>query len=114
MPPRAVRAGRASAPDRFHRVVDYFALFGEARRPWLDPEKLKSTFLALSQEVHPDRTHDRPAEERAAAQARYTELNSGYQTLRQPKDRLGHLLELQAGAKPDAIQAAPNELMDLF
>jgi len=95
-------------------VVDYFALFGESRRPWLDPDQLKAKFIALSQEIHPDRTHGSSAEEKQRAQDRYTELNRAYQTLREPKDRLAHLLELETGLKPTAIQTAPEELMKVF
>ena len=34
--------------------------------------------------------------------------------LREPKDRLQHLLELESGAKPGNIQSTPPELTDLF
>ncbi len=37
------------------RVTDYFALLNEPRRPWLEPETLKSKFLALAAEAHPDK-----------------------------------------------------------
>ena len=29
-------------------MTDYFALLGEARRAWLDPEKLKQKYFALN------------------------------------------------------------------
>jgi len=95
-------------------VVDYFELLGEARRPWLDPEVLKSKFLQLSAQVHPDRVHGDSAENKQQAQNAYAELNTAYQTLRSPKDRLAHLLALEAGRNPAAIQSAPGDLMDLF
>jgi DnaJ-domain-containing protein 1 len=94
-------------------VTDYFALFNEPRRPWLDPELLKEKFLALSATVHPDRVHNLGQAERAAAQERYTELNTAYNSLREPKERLHHLLELELGALPKDIQRIPSELMDL-
>lgn len=62
----------------------------------------------------PDRFHNAPAAERAVAQERYTELNAAFTTLREPKDRLQHLLELESGAKPGNIQSTPPELTDLF
>jgi hypothetical protein len=93
-------------------VVDYFATFGEPRRPWIDPDQLKAKFMVLSQEAHPD--HSPRSEERQKAQDRYTLLNSAYQTLREPKERLAHLLELETGSRPAAIQSAPGELMNLF
>lgn len=94
-------------------MVDYFALLHESRRPWLDAEPIKEKFLTLSATVHPDRVHNLSETERAAAQERYTELNAAYQCLREPKERLHHLLELERGAVPKDIQRIPSELMDL-
>ncbi len=95
-------------------MTDCFALLDEPRRPWLDTGSLKAKFHARSAEVHPDRVHNAPAAERAAAQERYTALNAAFNTLREPKDRLQHLLELETGAKPGNIQSTPTELTDLF
>ena len=95
-------------------MTDCFALLDEPRRPWLDADSLKTKFLARSAAVHPDRFHNAPAAERAVAQERYTELNAAFTTLREPKDRLQHLLELESGAKPGNIQSTPTELTDLF
>ncbi|MBI2926568.1 MAG: hypothetical protein HYY24_12810 [Verrucomicrobia bacterium] len=95
-------------------MVDYFALFAEPRRPWLDTDALKARFLALSAEVHPDRVHTASAAERDAAQQRYVELNAAYHCLREPKERLRHLLELECGAKPEVVQNIPSDLMDQF
>jgi len=115
MPPPVALVAKVLAPEPLARsVVDYFELLGAPRRPWLDPEILKSKFLQLSAEVHPDRVHGGSAEAKRQAQNAYTELNTAYQTLRVPKERLAHLLELEAGHKPAAIQTAPGELMDLF
>jgi DnaJ-domain-containing protein 1 len=95
-------------------MTDAFALFGEPRRPWLDPEMLKQKFLPLSAELHPDRVHAGSEEDRQRATARYTELNAAYNTLREPRDRLLHLLELESGAKPKDVQRIPPGTMDLF
>ena len=95
-------------------MVDYFKLLQERRRPWLDPDLLKTKFLTLSADAHPDRVHGHSADEKQGAQDRYTDLNTAYQTLREPKNRLAHLLELESGQRPSAIQRAPSELMDLF
>ena len=94
-------------------ITDYFALFNEPRRPWLDAELLKQKFLALSAAVHPDRVHNLGEVDRAAAQEHYTELNAAYNCLREPKERLQHLLELELGALPKDIQRIPSDLMDL-
>jgi DnaJ-domain-containing protein 1 len=97
----------------FQRVTDYFVLLNEPRRPWLDVELLKQKFLTFSATVHPDRVHNFGEAERAAAQERYTELNTAYNSLREPKERLQHLLQLELGALPKDIQRIPSDLMDL-
>lgn len=94
-------------------MTDKFALLDEPRRPWIDPELLKEKFLALSATFHPDRVHNLGEAERAAAQERYTELNAAYNSLREPKERLQHLLELELGALPKDVQRIPSDLMDL-
>ncbi|MBM3830923.1 MAG: hypothetical protein FJ406_10360 [Verrucomicrobia bacterium] len=95
-------------------MTDCFALLDEPLRPWLDADALKAKFLARSAEVHPDRVHSASEVERIAAQERYTALNAAFTTLREPKDRLHHLLELELGAKPGGLQSTPPELTDLF
>ena len=93
-------------------MIDYFSLLGERRRPWLDPERLKRKFLELSAEVHPDRVHALGASERAAAQEKYMALNTAHQCLREPRDRIRHLLELERGAAPKGVQEIPADLME--
>ena len=95
-------------------MTDYFALLHEPRRPRPDPDRLRQTFLGLAAEAHPDRTHNAPAEEQAAANRRYAELNAAYHCLAEPKTRLLHLLELERGIKPADIQTIPPALADLF
>ena len=95
-------------------MTDYFALLQEPRRPWLDPALLKAKFLARSAELHPDRVHGAGEPEKAAAAQRYVELNSAFNCLRAPKDRLRHLLELELGRKPEDLQEIPADLADLF
>ncbi len=83
-------------------MTDYFALLDEPRRPWLEPDSLKARFLALSAQVHPDRLHNAPEAQKQAANEQYAELNSAYRCLREPKERLQHLLELELRSKPAA------------
>ncbi len=64
--------------------------------------------------AHPDRFHNGTAEERAAATARYAELNAAHNCLRDPKARVQHLLELELGAPPANLKDIPAETMDLF
>lgn len=95
-------------------MTDAFALLSEPRRPWLDADALKARFLPLSTAVHPDRVHSASEAEKAAANARYAELNAAFNTLKEPRDRLLHLLELEAGGKPKDVQRIPPGTMDLF
>lgn len=95
-------------------MVDYFALLNEPRRPWLETEELKQKFLALSAHVHPDRVYNLSEAERQQAQQRYTELNAAYNCLRDSKNRLRHLLELERGSAPKDIQQIPQDLMGVF
>ena len=102
----------------FQRLIphmqDYFALLDQPRRPWLDADSVKQKFLTLSSEIHPDRLHGAPAAEREAATQRFAELNAAWQCLREPKDRLGHLLELESGRRPKDAHDVPPAAMDLF
>ena len=94
--------------------MDYFALLGQTRQPWLDPDALKAEFLAQSALLHPDRVQAANAEEKAAATARFAEMNAAYNILREPKERLLHLLELESGTLPRNVQSVPDGTMDLF
>jgi len=95
-------------------MTDHFALLNEPRRPWLETETLKERFFTLSAEVHPDRVHQASEGDKLAATRRYTELNAAYNCLREPRDRLRHLLELELGSKPSDLTEVPNDLMNLF
>lgn len=93
--------------------MDYFALLKQQRRPWLDPNVLKEIFVALSGDLHPDRVHEASVAQKAQAQQVYAELNVAYQCLREPKERLRHLLELEHGGKPEQVQSIPSALMEV-
>ncbi|HAB18192.1 MAG TPA: hypothetical protein PLX89_06635 [Verrucomicrobiota bacterium] len=95
-------------------MTDAFALLNEPRRPWFDAEELKARFLPLSAGTHPDKTHGASADEKRAASSKYAELNAAFNTLKEPRDRLRHLYELEAGEKPKDIQRIPPGTMDLF
>src|SRR6267378_3594701 len=95
-------------------MTDYFALLDEPRRPWLDAEALKAKFLSLSADVHPDRVHGASPSVRESASQHFAQLNAAFNCLREPKDRLRHLLELELGAKPKDVQEIPPDLADLF
>lgn len=93
---------------------DAFLLLDEPRRPWLDTESLRQKFLALSSAVHPDRVHSAEAAAKETATVKYAALNAAYNVLKEPKDRLLLLLELESGAAPRDIQRIPPGTMDLF
>jgi len=95
-------------------MEDAFSLLGEPRRPWLATDGLKGTFLARSSLVHPDRVHSADAAAKVVATAQYSALNAAYNALREPKDRLLLLLELETGTPPGDIQRIPPGTMDLF
>src|SRR5262245_24185955 len=95
-------------------MTDFFALLGEPRRPWVDPERLKSKFIELSAAMHPDRVNQKSEWAKQTATARYAELNAACQCLRDPKERLRHLLELERGVAPNDIQTVPPEMADLL
>ena len=95
-------------------MTDRFSLLGEPRRPWLDDAVLKQKFLQLSASVHPDRTHQASVAEKAASNQRFAELNAAYNCLREPRERLRHLLELELGRKPSDLTEVPDSMMELF
>src|SRR5580704_14000879 len=94
--------------------MDYFALLGQPRQPWLDAHALKAAFLQQSARLHPDRVQAGNDVDQAAATDRFAELNGAYNCLREPKDRLLHLLELESGAPPANVQSVPADTLDLF
>ncbi len=94
--------------------MDNFALLGQPRRPWIDPDSLKAVFLEISGRTHPDRVAAATAAEREAATRCFAELNAAYNCLRDPKQRLLHLLELELGAPPANVQDIPPGTMELF
>ncbi len=88
-------------------MTDYFALLQQLRKPWLDLEQVKERYQELTLAEHPDRP--RPND----SSIDFTAVNEAYATLKDPKLRLQHLLRLE-GHDPNARQAIPEELLDLF
>jgi DnaJ-domain-containing protein 1 len=94
--------------------MDNFALLQQARQPWIELDSLKTKFLELSAQTHPDKVHSHSESAKTEAGSRYAELNAAYNCLRDPKERLLHLLELETGAKPLDVQSLPPGAMDLM
>lgn len=90
---------------------DFFALLGEPRRPFLDPEAVKETFHRLSRTEHPDQRTARSTD----LDTGFARLNQAQATLRDPKARLGHLLELEhPQVKLSGPANVPASLADHF
>lgn len=85
--------------------TDHFALLGQPRRPWLDPEALKETFHRLTAEQHPDRTGDSD---------HFAGITSAYAVLRDPAARLRHLLELEQPEELTPPPPLPENLTETF
>ena len=95
-------------------MTDAFELLQVPRRPWIDVDILKEQFIRLSSDVHPDRSHGASEEVKAGANDRYAEINAAYTKLKDFRERLLHLMELELGEKPKDIQRIPPGTMDLF
>src|SRR4051794_25616569 len=97
-------------------MTDFFALLDLPRTPWLEPDAVQARFLELSAGAHPDRVHGSADDVLKSANARFSALNSAAVCLREPRDRLNHLIQLE---NPDAAttapaQSIPPEFMDLM
>ena len=91
---------------------DFFAALGMERRPWLDPERVKDRFHALSREQHPDQQAGGSTGETDAVFAR---LNAAQAALRDPKARLRGLLEIEfPHVRVSGPATVPGTLADLF
>jgi len=95
-------------------MTDYFELFDIPRAPAIDLDHLKITYLERSPLVHPDKFHEAPTKVQAEAHAAYTTLNQAYLCLKEPKDRLLHLIRLESGREPREVMSIPQETTDLF
>ena len=93
-------------------MTDAFALLEEPRQPWLEEAALKENFLNRSAATHPDKFSD-PAQ-KAGASDRFAALNTAHDTLRDPKLRLRHLIELETGAPPADVHDIPPDTAELF
>lgn len=95
-------------------MTDHFATLGLDRRPAVDLEDLTRRFRLAAGASHPDRVHEAEPTARQLATDQFAALNAAFNCLRDPKERLGHLLELELGAKPKEVQQLPADTMDLY
>jgi curved DNA-binding protein CbpA len=100
---------------KLRRMIDYFTLLQQPRRPWLDPEELKQKHQQLTLATHPDRPGANELKEREADSFPYSfaAINEAYRVLTDPKLRLQHFLNLE-GQGPAGDQSIPRELADFF
>jgi len=94
--------------------VDYFRIFGLEPRPAVDREALKATFLDLSQKLHPDHNVQADAETRVRVLGVSAQLNRGYSTLADTKERLRYLVGKAHDVEPAEAGRVPHEIMELF
>lgn len=92
--------------------MDCFALLHEERRPWIEPDALKTHFLKIAAQFHPDKIATANPAGKSEANQRYAALNAAYQRLADPKERLRHLLELEKGATVPDVQSVPHDALD--
>ena len=87
---------------------DFFAVLGEARQPWLDLERLEERYRELSLTSHPDRSPDIIAGDES-----FATVNEAYRVLKDPKQRIQHLLQLE-GCELGRENTVPQSLLPLF
>jgi curved DNA-binding protein CbpA len=44
-------------------MIDYFALLGQPRQPWLEGEELKKRYQTLIKTAHPDQAANNPSDQ---------------------------------------------------
>jgi curved DNA-binding protein CbpA len=87
---------------------DFFAVLGEARQPWLDLEKLEERYRELSLTSHPDRSTVVIAGDES-----FAAVNEAYRVLKDPKQRIQHLLQLEE-YELGRENSPPQSLLPLF
>jgi curved DNA-binding protein CbpA len=93
---------------------EIFSVFDLKPAPVVDADLVKEKFARLSSELHPDKFQQLPPDKKKEAEERYARVNRAYQILREPKERLLYLYELERGGKPPDVQKIPPGTMDLF
>ncbi|MDH5527269.1 MAG: hypothetical protein OEY97_08190 [Nitrospirota bacterium] len=94
--------------------VDFFSMFGFESRPALDAMALKERFLELSHKLHPDRHNAEQGDQRLNVLTLSAQLNQGYRTLLDTKERLRYLVGKQTNQEPLEAKQVPPEMMELF
>ncbi|MHB1308960.1 MAG: J domain-containing protein [Limisphaerales bacterium] len=95
-------------------MTDHFATLGLDRRPVIDLADLAARFRLAAGASHPDRVHETNPAARQTATNQFAALNAAFNCLRDPKERLEHLLELELETKPREVQRLPADTMELY
>ena len=88
-------------------MTDFFALFGQPRQPWLEPNVLKEKHHELTRRIHPDVRGQESAEQ-------FEDVNEGYRILADPRLRIQHLLALEHDVTPAGDRPPPADLQEFF
>lgn len=91
---------------------DHWAVLGLDRRLALDRSDLQQRFHRLSRRLHPDYFRLRCPEEQSVSLEASAAVNTAYRVLRDPVERVEHLLDLEGMGIGAAGQAKPPA--DLF
>lgn len=107
--PVVCEACRTLYPPR--EQVDYFELLGIERRYDVDLEKLRRNFLALNRRIHPDFFSTEDNDVQSASMRIAAQINSAYETLRDPIQRAEYILHICGGPSSSEDKSVPAELL---
>lgn len=85
-----------------HSTQNYFQLFGLPEGFAIDLEALAEKYRQLQSDNHPDRFANADETQRLKAVQFTSLINQAYETLRQPMNRAGYLLQLR-GIDPEQV-----------
>ena len=88
-------------------MTDFFALFEQSRRPWIDPHFVKAKYHQLTRVAHPDVN-------KGESDVSFETINEAYRVLSEPKLRIQHLLALEGQLRTAVDRALPEDLQRLF
>ena len=91
--------------------LDYFTLLGLDRRYFLDEQKLRSTFQALTKHIHPDKFSNAPEEVRRLSTRLAADVNNAITVLLHPVRRAAYLLDLAGGPTAAQDRSVPGDLL---
>ena len=94
--------------------MDYFALLGFQRHPWIDARNVDEKFRELSQSSHPDLYFGQDSDSRKLAENQYADLNHASMVLKDPVKRLRHFIELETGNPPAVVESLDGDEVECF